>query len=399
MTASSSINASLPEDMAALRKRAEDAIEEHRYADALAALEHILAREPNDGHAWYNSAGVAMRMGDDVDAYRRVARACKLGPANSAFSLFRRQLASKLVPAWHFSMMNDGSRNFAYADGIARNVKPGQTVLEIGSGSGLLAMLAARNNPKRVITCEANQIMADKAREIVAANGFSHIVTVVPKMSTDLIVGVDLPEKADVLITETFGTHMVGEGMLEALADAKARLLKPKATIIPSSGAVCGALVASDFLASTVRVEKVCGFDLSAMNEFSPLYLDIQATASDLAWLSDDADLIAFDFTGDHIASEGKKTVEIEVTAPGRCVGIMYWLRIFPDGDVAYENMPQPDTTPVKAWPPTIYPFPDALDVQPGQRLLLEIIYSVQAVSVQLLGVFGAPKNPYMPRG
>ena len=73
-----------------------------------------------------------------------------------------------------------------------------------------------------------------------------------------------------------------------------------------------------------------------------------------------------------------------------------------PDPSQALEGRDVPMAVPaqhVVNGRPLVGPFPDGLDVQPGQRLMLEIIYSVQAVSVQLLGVSGASKNPYMPRG
>lgn len=386
-------------DARTLNALAENAAKAGKLPDALGYFDRVLALQPDDAGVWHNSGAVALWMGDDVAAYERAAKACALAPNDRAFAAFRRHLASKIVPVWHFNMLNDPSRNFAYADGIRRCVKPGQTVLEIGTGSGLLAMLAARNSPARVITCEANPIMAAKAREIVAANGLEHIVSVVPKISTDLVVGVDLPERADVLITETFGGHLVGEGALEALADAKARLLKPGAVIVPSSGAVCGALVSSAFLANHVRTGKVCGFDFSALNEFLPVFDDIQASVDDLAWLSDEADLLTFDFSNEDVPSERVQSIEIDVTAPGLCLGVMTWLRIHPDPEVAYENLPRAGQTPLKSWPPSIYPFPNPISVRPGQRIVVEAYYGPKAVTITLVNLSGAADSPFAPKG
>src|SRR5262249_45946357 len=54
------------------------------------------------------------------------------------------RLAVRTVPRWHFAMLNDSERNDALAVALERVVRPGSHVLDIGSGSGLLAMVAAR---------------------------------------------------------------------------------------------------------------------------------------------------------------------------------------------------------------------------------------------------------------
>jgi type III protein arginine methyltransferase len=76
----------------------------------------------------------------------------------------------KAVPPWHFAMMNDVPRNSAYEEAI-RRVAPGRSVLDIGTGAGLLAMMAARAGAKWVVSCEQTPWIAAKAREVVAANG------------------------------------------------------------------------------------------------------------------------------------------------------------------------------------------------------------------------------------
>ena len=75
-----------------------------------------------------------------------------------------------VVPGWHFAMMDDKKRNEAYEAAI-RRAAPGKRVLDIGTGAGLLALMAARAGAAKVTTCEAVAAIAERARQIIVANG------------------------------------------------------------------------------------------------------------------------------------------------------------------------------------------------------------------------------------
>ena len=94
------------------------------------------------------------------------------------------------------------------------------TVLDLGTGPfALLALEAARCGAKKVYAIEADPLSAAKAREAVASAGFSDVVEVVEGISTH----VTLPEKVDVLISETVGSVVSEEGLYSTMADAHAR--------------------------------------------------------------------------------------------------------------------------------------------------------------------------------
>ena len=95
------------------------------------------------------------------------------------------------VSRWHFGMLNDTVRNAAYEEAIARAVAvqkddPNSIVLDIGSGSGLLAMMAARGGAKRIVSCEACKPLSIAAKEIITENGFDGSVFIFPAHSTKL---------------------------------------------------------------------------------------------------------------------------------------------------------------------------------------------------------------------
>ena len=99
-------------------------------------------------------------------------------------------------------MLADTARNDAFERAIAKAARGRRLVLDIGTGSGLLAMMAARAGARRVVACEAIRPLAQVATRIVAQNGFADRITVIAKRSTELAVGQNLSEPADLLISE-----------------------------------------------------------------------------------------------------------------------------------------------------------------------------------------------------
>ncbi|MFH1812417.1 MAG: 50S ribosomal protein L11 methyltransferase, partial [Pseudomonadota bacterium] len=126
------------------------------------------------------------------------------------------------------AMLQDRARVEALARAIAGSVRPGDVVVEVGTGCGLLAVLAARAGARRVFAIEATELW-QVARDVIAHNGVADVVQVIPGMSFD----VELPERGDVLITETLGHLGVDEGIVATVADARGRLLKPGARLVP----------------------------------------------------------------------------------------------------------------------------------------------------------------------
>ena len=100
--------------------------------------------------------------------------------------------------------MNDDERNDAYLAALQSAITKDTHVLEIGTGSGLLSMMAARSGAEKVTTCEASPIIATTAKKIIATNGMAGTINVIAKKSNNVEVGVDLPRPADLLVSEIF---------------------------------------------------------------------------------------------------------------------------------------------------------------------------------------------------
>lgn len=130
--------------------------------------------------------------------------------------------------AVHISMLNDRVRTEAFLAAIRATVRPGDVVVDIGTGTGVLAVAAALAGARRVYAIEAGA-MARVAREVVKSNGVADRVTVIEGWSHS----VTLPERADVLVSETIANAAFEENIIGIVRDATDRLLKPEARIVP----------------------------------------------------------------------------------------------------------------------------------------------------------------------
>jgi protein arginine N-methyltransferase 1 len=129
----------------------------------------------------------------------------------------------------HRWLLSDHGRTLAFRDAIRQIVKPGDVVVDLGSGSGILAFFAAEAGAARVYAIE-KQHMADVVALIARQNGFNDRITVMHEYSLEAT----LPEKANVLITETLGNFGLEEQIAGLTIDARKRFLMPGAALIPN---------------------------------------------------------------------------------------------------------------------------------------------------------------------
>jgi predicted RNA methylase len=178
-----------------------------------------------------------------------------------------RAIYRQWVPRWHFEMLNDVPRGQAYADALAALNLADKVVLDIGAGSGLLSMIAARSGAEHVYACEMVRPIAEKAEEIVRQNGLENRIAIIPKSSFEVEIGREMPERAQLMVSETFDYAFIGEGF-RSLRHAKQTLLKPDAMLVPCGMKLCGVLIESADIHGMNCVERSQGFDVSGMNEF-----------------------------------------------------------------------------------------------------------------------------------
>ena len=136
----------------------------------------------------------------------------------------------------HIAMLNDRKRVESFLAGIREVVQPGDIVLDVGTGSGIFAVAAAQAGARHVYAVEANVGIARLAEAVFAANGLADRITIIQGWSNQI----ELPERADVLVSEMVGNEPMADYVLEVMSDAHKRLLKPNARLIPDKVVVYG---------------------------------------------------------------------------------------------------------------------------------------------------------------
>lgn len=121
-------------------------------------------------------------------------------------------------------------------------------VLDIGTGTGLLSMLAVKYGADSVVACEAFLPMANCAVNIIKQNNCSDYIKLVRKHSTSLTVGKDgdLKQRANILVSEVFDTELIGEGAIKTFNHAREHLLEKDSIVIPFSGMIYAQVVESE---------------------------------------------------------------------------------------------------------------------------------------------------------
>jgi Flp pilus assembly protein TadD len=357
---------------------------------AITAMKASCAADPLNPVAANNLAVMLSDAGRKAEALDQFKRALALQPGNIHIDHQIRRLSAEMVPFWHIPMLNDVRRNDAFEAAILAAIAeagPDARVLDIGTGSGLLSMMAARAGARSVTACEMVPIIADMARQIIADNGYSDAITVHTAPSTELKVGMHLDERADILVSEILSSDLLTEHVIDTFEDAHARLLKPDAIVIPRAASAIGCLVESAVLADYVFVDQVSGFDISRFGALASPKLPIHGTMTDWKRLSADVELVHIDLSRTQHASD-LHLLEIDVLEDGIASGIVQWMHVDLAEGISFDN--HPDGYTDGGWLQMLHNFPEPIAVHAGDVLNVAVGHDRVTLIVRPLEVIAA---------
>jgi protein arginine N-methyltransferase 1 len=133
-------------------------------------------------------------------------------------------------PSIHSDMIYDEHRVNAYRQAIDRTVRKGDVVVDVGTGTGILAFLCLQAGAARVHAIDRSPVI-NWARRLAETNGMADQIIFHQCDSRD----VHMDERADVIVSELIGHLAFEEGMVESISDAMERFLKPDGSLIPQA--------------------------------------------------------------------------------------------------------------------------------------------------------------------
>jgi tetratricopeptide (TPR) repeat protein len=360
-----------------LRSRMEldNGLDEEALRSADRAIE--IHRDNIDG--WLHR-GNALRALDRLDeAYDAYQMALAIAPDHVGALRNLRRMSAEGIPSWHFHMLADTARNAAFDTAIKRVVKPGDLVLDIGTGSGLLAMMAARAGAAKVVACEATRSIADTAKTIVELNGYADKIDVYGMHSGLLKVGKQLPTRANVIVTEILDAALLGEGMLPSIRAALYSLATPDAIVVPAAATACAQLVHIPNHLSQGKLGNVEGFDLREFERFRipKEYEVVHMESSHSHGRSEVLPIKHINFTQLPAAIEEERPERFAVTfqrlTTGWVNGLCLWFVLELDAETRVSSGPGGE---LRHWGQALFFFEEPVFVQAGGSMEIQCAFS-----------------------
>ncbi|KAG8431917.1 hypothetical protein GDO86_019319 [Hymenochirus boettgeri] len=167
----------------------------------------------------------------------------------------------------HQEMLKDTVRTESYRDFIYQNhhIFKDKTVLDVGCGTGILSMFAAKAGARRVIGVDQSDIIY-QAMDIVRLNKLEETITLIKGRIEDVDL---LVEEVDVIISEWMGYFLLFESMLDSVIYARDKYLSKEGAVYPDSCtinlvALCDEKIHADKVAFW---DNVYGFNMSCMKK------------------------------------------------------------------------------------------------------------------------------------
>ena len=260
------------------------------------------------------------------------------------------------------AMIADAGRFDAYARAIARAVRPGDAVAEIGCGPGVFSLLACRAGARRVFAIELDDSI-HFARQLAAANSFTDRIEFFQGDSRKM----ELPERVNVIVSDIRGVLPLHGHAIPSMDDARNRFLAANGTLIPQRDTLKAAVIEADqYYSGLISPWRslVPGVDLSS-SVLPILNQSFSSTFKNEQLLTPALDLGLLDYTA---GAPARVSAELEFCAArdGTAHGLCVWFETVLFEDIGYSSGPGGAST---IYGQLFLPLLEPVTVAPGQKI------------------------------
>jgi len=253
----------------------------------------------------------------------------------------------------------------AYRDAIRSAVHPGDIVLDVGTGTGILAFLACQAGAARVYAVEETAII-DVARQLAKTNDLNDRIVFIQKDVRDI----QLPEPVDAIISELISKAVIGQQQAELLSTCRERFLKPGGKIVPKNTQLWIAPITAQEKYEDLELPKQAqyGLDFSHARR-----LVFNHTHSDRfepeAFLAKEQSVYAADFMTVQDTDKFEASLKFHVYKADILNGFCGWFSSTLAEEVILTNYPPG----IASWDNLFLPLLEPLEVKPGMCVELHL--------------------------
>jgi protein arginine N-methyltransferase 1 len=266
--------------------------------------------------------------------------------------------------AYHTWMLNDRVRMEAYRRAIFAVVRPGDVVLDVGTGSGVLAMFACQAGARLVYAVEAGEIIT-VARQLAQDNGFTERIRFIHLDAREL----KELEQVDVIVSELISNSGPGEGMAETINCCRDLFLRPGGKIVPEWVELCLAPVDECGLYRSACPPGISTYeiDFSSVRNYS-VHLPLRARVSPEALLAPGQ--VAYEYQAYSSVVDDDFTTLLSFTAgrAGTLHGFCSWFNALLAERVELTNAPLSTVH----WDNIFFPLREPVPLEAGMTISLD---------------------------